>query len=81
MVDGHCWRVIHAEANCLFQAGDKADGGTLYCTLMPCPSCIKIALQHGIKRIVYAEAYNKQEVAYFMTKLGDPKITFEQVSQ
>jgi len=51
--------VVHAEANAIARAAKKGipvDGATLYCTLSPCLSCMKLLLSAGIKRI---EAYRK----------------------
>lgn len=54
--ENHCVRCVHAEANALEFAGDrKVD--TLYVTLEPCWRCIQRAVQKGVERIYYAEAY------------------------
>lgn len=49
----------HAEAEALIQAGDKAQGATLYVTLEPCahqsergPSCTSLVLAAGLARVV-----------------------------
>jgi diaminohydroxyphosphoribosylaminopyrimidine deaminase/5-amino-6-(5-phosphoribosylamino)uracil reductase len=48
----------HAEIVALGEAGEKARGGTLYCTLEPCnhegqtAPCVDAILQAGIKRVV-----------------------------
>ncbi|XP_026193487.1 deoxycytidylate deaminase [Cyclospora cayetanensis] len=52
---------IHAEANALLEAGrERCLGGAIYVTLLPCLSCAKLTIQAGIKRVVYAEAYDTQ---------------------
>ena len=60
MVDGHCVRTVHAEANAIAHAakhGVPLDGSTLYVTASPCPTCYKLAVSAGIQRIVYDEYY------------------------
>lgn len=49
--------VVHAEQNAIIQAGDRADGGTIY--VYPsfwhpniCHDCAKLAIQAGIKCVV-----------------------------
>jgi len=61
----HCFSEafeIHAEQNAIIYAakhGIEIDGANIYCTLQPCNTCLKILTQSGIKRIVYAEDYDK----------------------
>ena len=53
-------RAIHAEQNAIVQAaysGTSVAGGTLYVTHQPCVLCAKMAINAGIKRIVYRGAY------------------------
>lgn len=60
MYEGGCKRTIHAEMNALLQCakyGVSSDGATAYVTDQPCPDCTKSLNQAGIKRIVYANAY------------------------
>jgi dCMP deaminase len=57
IIDNHCKRIIHAEANALLQAGEKAYKGILYTTASPCIDCLKLALQLGIWKVVYAEEF------------------------
>jgi len=49
---------IHAEENCVLEAGvHRTKGGTIYTTLFPCLWCSKIILQAGLKKVVYEEEY------------------------
>src|ERR1700737_2660224 len=60
MVDGHCQRATHAEANAIVQGplhGGSTQGATAYCTHQPCAGCSKLLISAGIVRIVYADAY------------------------
>ena len=56
----------HAEQNALMQAakqGIAVEGATLYTTKRPCINCLKLIINSGIKRIVYAtENYNNEVV-------------------
>lgn len=60
MVDGHCLRATHAEANAIVQGalhGVSLAGATAYCTHQPCSACSKLLISAGVQRIVYADAY------------------------
>lgn len=53
-------RGIHAEQNALVQAaysGVSVKGGTLYVTNQPCVLCAKLAINAGIKKIVFRGEY------------------------
>lgn len=57
----NCVRTVHAEVNAIAQAasyGAAVNGATLYVTHYPCWPCAKLVFNAGIKRIVYASAYN-----------------------
>ena len=60
MGGGHCIRALHAEQNALLQAamvGVSCEGATLYVTCQPCNSCAKMAINAGIKRVIYEGDY------------------------
>ncbi len=64
MVDGHCVRTVHAEANALAQAarhGVAIEGATVYTTASPCWDCFRVLANAGIARLVYAEPYRAEE--------------------
>lgn len=42
----------HSELNALLRAGEKARGGTLYCTDVPCHNCSIAIRAAGISRVV-----------------------------
>jgi dCMP deaminase len=51
---------VHAEQNAFITAarhGIRLEGATLYTTWSPCFSCLKEAVQAGIRRVVYATWY------------------------
>lgn len=53
-------RGLHAEQNAIIQAayhGVSVQGGVLYVTLQPCILCAKMAINAGIKKIIYKGNY------------------------
>ncbi|GGH68322.1 ComE operon protein 2 [Compostibacillus humi] len=71
MIDGHCVRTVHAEANALLQCakfGVPTDGAELYVTHYPCLQCSKQIIQAGIKTVYYAEDYRNHEYAIQLFK-------------
>lgn len=67
------WYVLHAEANAILKlAGStqSAKGATLYLTLSPCKECSKLALQAGIKKIVYIDDYSDNSGIEFLKNHG-----------
>ena len=56
--------VMHAEINCLYNAGKKVEdfrGMTVYSTLMPCNMCAGAIVQFGIRKVVVGESENFKE--------------------
>lgn len=63
MVEGHCIRTVHGEANAIAQAaknGVAIDGATLYTTGSSCYDCFKLSVNAGIKRVVYGQFYDSR---------------------
>jgi len=57
----HCIRTAHAEQNAIAQAarfGIALDGATLYCKMVLCSTCAKMAITAGIKRVVAEKDYH-----------------------
>lgn len=57
-------RAVHAEANAIAQAakhGIATVGGSIYVTLEPCLSCLKLIISAGIKEVFYETSFNKGE--------------------
>ncbi|ATW62492.1 dCMP deaminase [Streptomyces phage WRightOn] len=46
---------IHAEANALLRASDRARGATLYVTDEPCQQCRNLILGAGVREVVYRD--------------------------
>ncbi len=60
VVNDHCLRATHAEANAVVQAalhGVGLDGAVAYCTHQPCVNCSKLLISAGVRKIVYAASY------------------------
>lgn len=54
-------RAVHAEANAIAQAakhGIATNGATIYVTLEPCLSCLKLIISAGIKEVYYETPFN-----------------------
>ncbi|SFD55953.1 dCMP deaminase [Lentibacillus persicus] len=66
VIDGHCVRTIHAEANALLQCakfGVPTEGAEIYVTHFPCLQCCKQIIQAGIRTLYYAEDYRNHPYA------------------
>ena len=69
-------RGLHAEQNAIIQAavhGVSIEGGTMYCTYQPCVICVKMIVNAGILRLVYAGGY-PDELARQMLKESKLKV-------
>lgn len=56
MVEGHCVRAVHAEANAILQAarvGTSLRYAIMYTTCKPCTRCALLIVQAGIEEVVY----------------------------
>ena len=65
MIDGHCVRTTHAEANAIAQAaknGVKIDSSEIYVTASPCYNCFKLIANAGIETIFYKEFYRDDRI-------------------
>ncbi|MBL7013502.1 MAG: cytidine/deoxycytidylate deaminase family protein [Candidatus Marinimicrobia bacterium] len=65
MVDGHCVRTTHAEANAIVQAaknGVGIVGSEIYVTASPCYNCFKLIANSGIKIIYFDEFYRDERI-------------------
>lgn len=60
IVDSHCVRTVHAEANAIAQAaryGPSIEGCHIYVLHQPCLVCTKLIVASGIKAIHYDQPY------------------------
>lgn len=56
-------RAVHAEANAIAQAakhGIATEGASIYVTLEPCLSCLKLIISAGIHQVVYETPFISQ---------------------
>lgn len=63
LIEGHCIRTLHAEANALDQAGRAGRGATCYVTHFPCLLCAKALIQRKIARLVWIDPYRIDPMA------------------
>lgn len=71
VIDGHCVRTVHAEANALLQCakfGVPTEGADIYVTHFPCLQCCKQMIQSGIRTVYYAEDYHNHPYAIDLFK-------------
>lgn len=54
--------VVHAEMNCL-KYSKPGEAYYLYVTLAPCEKCFKLAVDHGVKEIIYDQVYQRDTYA------------------
>ena len=68
MVNNHCVRTTHAEANSIVQAaknGVKIDNSEIYVTASPCYDCFKLIINAGIQKIYYLEFYRDERIIQY----------------
>ncbi len=79
MVNGHCLRSTHAEANAIVQGalhGVNLANSTMYCTHQPCINCSKLLISAGVTRIVYDEAYPDELASALLAEAGVAVVPF-----
>ncbi len=76
-------RAVHAEANAIAQAakhGISTQGASIYVTLEPCLSCLKLVISAGIKTIFYETSFNVGEKALVRDSFRtDGLVTLKQI--
>jgi dCMP deaminase len=80
MVNDHCLRTTHAEANAIVQGalhGVALAGSTIYTTHQPCAGCTKLLISAGITRVVYDKAYPDSVAELLMAEAG---VTIERIA-
>ena len=80
MVDDHCIRTTHAEANAIVQAaknGVEINNSAIYVTASPCYNCFKLIANAGIKTIYYGEFYREDRILEHAKEAGIELISLE----
>ena len=73
MINGHCVRTTHAEANAIVQAaknGVKINNSEIYVTASPCYDCFKLIVNAGINTIYYLEFYRDERILKYAKSSG-----------
>jgi dCMP deaminase len=73
MIDGHCVRTTHAEANAIVQAaknGVAIKDAEIYVTASPCYHCFKLIANSGIIAIYYDEFYRDERILNHAEEAG-----------
>ena len=81
MVEGHCIRTTHAEANAIVQAaknGVKIDGAEIFVTASPCYNCFKLIANSGIHVIFYHELYRDKRITERAKEIGIKLVSLEE---
>ncbi|MDD5098893.1 MAG: dCMP deaminase family protein, partial [Candidatus Colwellbacteria bacterium] len=75
-------RGAHAEMNAMNFAKCDLTGATIYTTIRPCLDCAKQIIQQGIKRVIYLEDYDGDQMAIdILRKNGVQLIPFSDISE
>lgn len=78
VIDNHCVRTIHAEANALLQCarfGVSTENTVVYVTYYPCIHCCKQLIQAGITEVFYENDYKNDPLAISLFKEANIKVT------
>ena len=73
MVNTHCVRTIHAEANAIVQSarhGVRLEDSEIYITASPCYDCFKLIANAGINKIYFGEFYRDKQIMDHAKELG-----------
>lgn len=79
IVNDHCVRATHAEANAIVQGALHGVGlqeATAYCTHQPCVNCSKLLISAGIVKIIYQDAYPDAVAAELLAEAGVALVPF-----
>ncbi len=84
MVDGHCIRTTHAEANAIVQAaknGVEINYAEIYITASPCYNCFKLIANAGIKSIYFLEFYREERIIEHAREAGIELIQLDETAE
>ncbi|MGJ5672973.1 MAG: deoxycytidylate deaminase [Nostochopsis sp.] len=75
-------RAVHAEANAIAQAakhGISTQGASIYVTLEPCLSCLKLIISAGIKEVFYETLFNVGDALVRDSFVKEGLVTLKQI--
>lgn len=76
-------RATHAEANAIAQAakhGIPTDGASIYVTLEPCLSCLKLIISAGIREVFYETGFNSGPSSFIRDSfVADQLVNLKQI--
>ena len=84
MVDDHCIRTTHAEANAIVQAaknGVEINHAEIYITASPCYNCFKLIANAGIKSIYFLEFYREERIIEHPREAGIELIQLDETAE
>jgi len=79
VVNDHCMRATHAEANAIVQAalhGVHLNDSIAYCTHQPCVNCSKLLISAGVRKIVYDVSYPDPIAQELLAEAGVALVPF-----
>ena len=76
-------RAVHAEANAIAQAakhGISTEGASIYVTLEPCLSCLKLIISAGVREVFYETPFNSGESIFVRDSfINESLVTLKQI--
>ncbi|MED5316512.1 MAG: dCMP deaminase family protein [Candidatus Neomarinimicrobiota bacterium] len=84
MVDDHCIRTTHAEANAIVQAaknGVEINHAEIYITASPCYNCFKLIANVGVKSIYFLEFYREERIIEHAREAGIELIQLDETAE
>ncbi len=79
LVNDHCARATHAEANAVVQAALHVvilDGAIAYCTHQPCVNCSKLLISAGVTKIIFDQPYPDSVASQLLAEAGVALVQF-----
>lgn len=75
-------RAVHAEANAIAQSakhGIATEGASIYVTLEPCLSCLKLIISGGIREVFYETPFHKKSNPVTESFIADGLVVMKQI--
>ena len=63
--------VVHAECNAILFCNSNFEEARMYCTLSPCPECVKLIKASGITKVFFKEKYRRYEETAKLANIFD----------